>query len=163
VSENNGSQHRFEDGKDGISRRDLITWFNPGNIDTRWGRLEVDEIRCSACALCARSCGQGSLVSSEADGHGMVLTYRGDLCDHCGECINVCPENALRHAASPGTGDPSEVSVLFRDEPARCPRCGAEIGSKAMVRCISQRIEKTDPVLAAKVQLCDGCRAIQSL
>jgi ferredoxin len=92
----------------------------------------------------------------------MVLTYRGDLCDHCGECIEVCPEKALRHAASPGKGDPSEVSVLFRDEPARCPRCGAEIGSKAMVRCISQRIEKTDPVLAAKLQLCDGCRAIQS-
>jgi ferredoxin len=159
MSESAGNSHEPPGGRGGLSRRELFDLFNPGRVDSRWGRLVVDGLRCSACALCAGACEQKSLVSVETEGsNGMALTFRQDLCDHCGRCLEACPEKALSHVTSPGKGGPSEVIVLFKDEPARCLKCGTVMGSKAMVRCVSARLEKTDPVLAAKVQLCGRCR-----
>jgi MinD superfamily P-loop ATPase len=57
---------------------------------------EIDESKCTLCEKCCDIC-QFKAIVRIAD---MILTF-SDLCHSCGGCMEVCPEDAIKEAASP--------------------------------------------------------------
>jgi hypothetical protein len=60
-------------------------------------------------------------------------------------------------SVTPGGENPAPVT-LFKDEVAKCPACGAVIGSKAMIARVQAKLQLQDPKLAARLQLCPECK-----
>lgn len=60
--------------------------------------LELDQGRCSGCAMCSRVCPHG-VFRLEA---GRAQIVDRDACMECGACSLNCPEGAVR--VTPGVG-----------------------------------------------------------
>jgi NAD-dependent dihydropyrimidine dehydrogenase PreA subunit len=61
----------------------------------------VDESRCTGCGSCVEACGPNSLALIE----GVAVLTLPDTCGSEEHCIPACPEDALRMAWLPFTGD----------------------------------------------------------
>ena len=53
--------------------------------------IKIDEAACNGCGLCARACHEGAI--GMVDGKARLL--REDYCDGLGDCLPVCPMNAI--------------------------------------------------------------------
>jgi ferredoxin len=53
--------------------------------------IEIDEIKCNGCGLCADACHEGAI--GVIDGKAKLL--RDDYCDGLGNCLPVCPAGAI--------------------------------------------------------------------
>jgi ferredoxin len=95
--------------------------------------LTLDAGKRTGCSLCATECATGALIASAGEKPSLVL--RQDLCDGCGRCPGVCPEQCLTFERSPeSNGATASEAILFEDQLARCQHCcGAVIGSNTMI------------------------------
>lgn len=70
--------------------------------------IEIDEEKCNGCSLCAEACHEGAIAMVE----GKAKLMRDDYCDGLGDCLPVCPTDAIyfveREAAE---FDPEAVSA----------------------------------------------------
>jgi NAD-dependent dihydropyrimidine dehydrogenase PreA subunit len=53
--------------------------------------IKIDEDKCIGCSLCAQACQEGAI--GMVDGKAKLL--RDDYCDGLGNCLPVCPTNAI--------------------------------------------------------------------
>ena len=53
--------------------------------------IKIDEPKCNGCGLCAAACHEGAI--GMVDGKAKLL--RDDYCDGLGDCLPVCPTNAI--------------------------------------------------------------------
>lgn len=53
--------------------------------------IKIDENKCVGCGLCAKACHEGAI--GIIDGKAKLL--RDDYCDGLGNCLPVCPTNAI--------------------------------------------------------------------
>ena len=53
--------------------------------------IKIDEEKCNGCGLCANACHEGAI--GMVDGKAKLL--RDDYCDGLGDCLPVCPTNAI--------------------------------------------------------------------
>lgn len=53
--------------------------------------IKIDESKCNGCGLCAEACHEGAI--GMIDGKAKLL--RDDYCDGLGDCLPVCPTNAI--------------------------------------------------------------------
>lgn len=53
--------------------------------------IKIDEEKCNGCGLCARACHEGAI--GMAGGKAKLL--RDDYCDGLGDCLPVCPADAI--------------------------------------------------------------------
>lgn len=89
---------------------------------------------CAAHGACVRLCPTGALQASH-ENKLRRLSFDAWLCIDCGVCASACPERTLHYTA------PTEVEFrttpveLARVELGECPRCGAEIATKAGTLC----------------------------
>ncbi|HIQ11881.1 MAG TPA: 4Fe-4S dicluster domain-containing protein [Caldilineales bacterium] len=94
-----------------------------------WSQLQLDEVACSGCQLCARFCPTGALnyLWGELDeGTAFNLNFHPRLCLDCNICVAVCPEDALDlpHAVSLADLLNPERQLLIADYLVPCERCG---------------------------------------
>ena len=54
--------------------------------------IQIDEERCVGCGLCANACHEGAIGMV----NGKAKLLRDDYCDGLGNCLPVCPTNAIR-------------------------------------------------------------------
>ena len=54
-------------------------------------RIRIDEEKCNGCGLCAEACHEGAI--GMIDGKARLL--RDDYCDGLGDCLPVCPADAI--------------------------------------------------------------------
>ncbi|MEI8216168.1 MAG: 4Fe-4S binding protein [Eubacteriales bacterium] len=53
--------------------------------------IKIDEDKCIGCSLCAQACKEGAI--GMVDGKAKLM--RDDYCDGLGNCLPVCPTNAI--------------------------------------------------------------------
>jgi len=126
------------------------------------GRVRVDPERCTLCEACSL-CPTGAL-SVERETNGLRLVLDPLLCNACGVCAQVCPEEGavrVERVADLRFLQGGRRTVVESEE-ARCERCGAPIASRRMLdRLASLLGDQFDPVRMAR--LCNDCRGLTSL
>lgn len=53
--------------------------------------IKIDTEKCNGCGLCAEACHEGAIGMSG----GKATLLRDDYCDGLGDCLPVCPTNAI--------------------------------------------------------------------
>lgn len=53
--------------------------------------IRIDETKCNGCGLCAQACHEGAIGMVG----GKARLLRDDYCDGLGDCLPVCPTNAI--------------------------------------------------------------------
>lgn len=53
--------------------------------------IQIDEEKCVGCGLCVNACNQGAIELID----GKAKVVRDDYCDGLGNCLPVCPTNAI--------------------------------------------------------------------
>lgn len=53
--------------------------------------ITIDQEKCNGCGLCARACHEQAIVMQD----GKAALLRDDYCDGLGDCLPVCPTNAI--------------------------------------------------------------------
>ena len=54
--------------------------------------VEIDEEKCTGCGLCAQACHESAIDMSG----GKARLVKDDYCDGLGDCLPVCPADAIR-------------------------------------------------------------------
>lgn len=82
--------------------------------------IKINEEKCNGCGLCAKACHEGAI--GMIDGKARLL--RDDYCDSLGDCLPVCPTDAIsfeeREAA-----EYNEAAVLANKSNKECGCIGA--------------------------------------
>lgn len=53
--------------------------------------IKIDEAKCNGCGACAKACHEGAIGMI----NGKAKLLRDDYCDGLGDCLPVCPTNAI--------------------------------------------------------------------
>ena len=53
--------------------------------------IKIDEEKCNGCSACAAACHEGAIKMID----GKAKLTREDYCDGLGNCLPVCPTNAI--------------------------------------------------------------------
>ncbi len=150
----------------GLSRRELFKLFWPHSLppatatgNKPFGKVTLNSSPCVGCGLCARDCPTHALVTSSIDENSYQLLFHQDLCVACERCIHVCPEKCLELEclSAPDKKECPPVA-LFRGEIARCRKCGANIGSRAMLDALKAKVMASNEPVAAQLDLCPDCK-----
>lgn len=90
--------------------------------------IHIDEEKCNGCGLCAAACHEGAI--GMIDGKARLL--REDYCDGLGDCLPVCPTNAITFEVREAAAY-DEAAVLVNkasqeaDLPCGCPSTQARL------------------------------------
>ena len=125
-----------------MGRRELFLLLLQGNASMVSATLELDVEKCSLCGVCVDDCSTGAI---SANGHDPVqIVFRQDLCNACGRCSKVCPEECLMLERTFGVNGKSVVPVVLTDGAvARCVGCGCVVASQAMIERVRSTLEAT--------------------
>ncbi len=80
--------------------------------------IKIDETKCNGCGLCAEACHEGAI--GMIDGKAKLL--RDDYCDGLGDCLPVCPTNAISFEEREALAyDEKAVEAKKNTLPCGCP------------------------------------------
>ncbi|UCH72617.1 MAG: 4Fe-4S dicluster domain-containing protein [Rhodospirillales bacterium] len=128
-----------------------------------FGRVLVDDARCTLCLSCVGACPTGALKDKPDKPH---LGFEELACVQCGLCRNTCPESAItlepRLAFTP---EARRAVTLKEEEPFACVRCGKPFGAKSSIERIVAQLAGKHPMfaegrMADRIKMCDDCRVI---
>ncbi len=64
-------------------------------------RIKIDENKCIGCGICAKTCRQSAIEMID----GKARVTRDDYCDGIGNCLPVCPVNAISFSKNSDSTD----------------------------------------------------------
>jgi ferredoxin len=130
-----------------------------------FGRVVLDEARCTLCHSCVTVCPTQALG---ANPDRPMLTFLEGACVQCGLCRVTCPENAI--AFEPRVVFAAawrERTVLKEEDPFTCIRCGTPFGIRSSIETIVARLAGhamfAEPGRLDLLKMCENCRVIAQL
>lgn len=128
------------------------------------GLIKIRIEACTACAMCAKSCPTEALAYGEED-EGVTLTFDARLCVGCGLCLTKCPEIKARAISLVKAVDLQCLrqgrTAVYREEMAKCQRCGAPIAPQSMMRRVEELLgDRYARVIPMLNRYCIDCRVL---
>ena len=84
--------------------------------------IKIDKEKCNGCGLCVDACHEGAI--GLVDGKAKLL--RDDYCDGLGDCLPVCPTEAITFEER----EAAEYNAKIEDLPCGCPGTNAKAISR---------------------------------
>ena len=57
--------------------------------------IKIDKEKCNGCGLCVSACHEGAIGMADVNGKAVAKLLRDDYCDGLGDCLPVCPTEAI--------------------------------------------------------------------
>lgn len=70
-------------------------------------KIKIDSEKCVGCGICARTCKQSAIEMV----NGKAVVTNGESCDKIGNCLPVCPVNAISFVSTNSTNSFVDVSL----------------------------------------------------
>jgi ferredoxin len=128
-----------------------------------FGRVAVNDERCTLCMACTSGCPAGALL---AGGATPALRFIEANCVQCGICVETCPEQAITVAPHFTFDREARMTpvTLHEEAPFHCVSCGKPFATRHMIETILSRLEgnpmfQTDRA-RRRLQMCEDCRVI---
>ena len=113
--------------------------------------IQIDAQKCNGCGLCAEACHEGAI--GMVDGKATLL--RDDYCDGLGDCLPVCPTEAITFVEREALEyNEAEVKGNIEKKKAENLPCGCPgTNAKAIVRNSTAKADAKQVACAAVSQL----------
>ena len=126
-----------------------------------YGRIKVDEDKCTLCLSCVGACNVDALIANVNDNS---LRLNASVCTSCGYCIASCPESDCMSLEE----DTLELKptwfteqTLAKDTLFGCVECGKEFATtKAVLKIATMMapIFASDPIKERTLYCCESCK-----
>lgn len=124
--------------------------------------VNVDAKKCSLCEVCAHFCAPGA-IRSEQTGVELAIVFRHRLCDGCRECVQRCPEEAMRLTEMDAPPDLPEETILAAGQLLECSVCGARYAPLSKLQAASHRREDGAELIREECPLCRRTQMVARL
>jgi ferredoxin len=148
-----------------IRLRNIVGDNNLGLVTTgehvHYGRVRVNESKCTLCLVCVGACNVGALIANTDDN---TLRINSSICTMCGYCEVSCPEaDCLDIVENIIELKPSwfKEEVLAKDTLFECVECGKPFATTKAVMKIAEMmapIFAADPIKERTLYCCESCK-----
>ncbi len=122
----------------------MVVKYNP---KFPWGKIKIEQNKCSACGTCAALCPMGAISKKMKDDY-QLLYFNSSLCTNCSVCRAACPENAIGFEDDFALADiiAEEATVVAAIQLSTCIICGEIITAQKNNICPTCRKRQTWPM-----------------
>ena len=149
-----------------IRLSNLIGDDNLGIIDLsdnkyiHYGKIEIEEDKCTLCMGCVSVCNAGALTAHPEDNS---LKFDAGVCTDCGYCEIACPEKCINVIYDRLELNPEYFGqkTMAKDEPFHCIICGKPFAPKKSIEKIASILLPmfTDETKRKSIYCCEECKA----
>ncbi len=131
-----------------------------GNKYIHYGKIEIEENKCTLCMGCVSVCSAGALTAHPEDGS---LKFDAGVCTDCGYCEIACPEKCINVIYDRLELNPEYFGqkTMAKDEPFHCIMCGKPFAPKKSIEKIAAMLLPvfTDEKKKKAIYCCEECKA----
>jgi ferredoxin len=148
-----------------IRLRNIVGQDDLGVVTTgehvHYGRVRVNEDKCTLCLVCVGACNVGALIANTDDN---TLRINSSVCTMCGYCEVSCPEaDCLDIVKDVIELKPSwfKEEVLAKDTLFECVECGEPFATTKAITKIAEMmgpIFAHDPIKERTLYCCEDCK-----
>jgi ferredoxin len=122
----------------------MVVKYNP---ELPWGKIKIEQNKCSACGTCAALCPTGAISKKMKDDY-QLLYFNSSLCTNCSVCRAACPEHAIGFEDDFALADiiADEATVVAAIQLSTCIICGEIITAQKNNICPTCRKRQTWPM-----------------
>jgi ferredoxin len=123
--------------------------------------MEVDNVKCTYCELCQKSCPDHAIEFVKNEGSASI-TFDPASCGGCMICEKSCPQQAIHISRLVELSPVLEKRTLEKasDVTVKCERCGTVLGTSGSLAVLRQKLSEQgapDAMLKA-LSLCSRCK-----
>jgi ferredoxin len=122
----------------------MVVKYNP---EFPWGKIKIEQNKCSACGTCAALCPMGA-ISKKIKDDTQLLYFNSSLCTNCSLCRAACLEHAIGFEDDFDLADiiAEEATVVGAIQLSTCIICGEIITAQKNNICPTCRKRQTWPM-----------------
>ncbi len=148
-----------------IRLRNIVGEDDLGIVTTgehvHYGRVVVNESKCTLCLVCVGACNVGALIANTDDN---TLRVNSSICTMCGYCEVSCPEAdclTIKEDIIELRPEWFKEEVLAKDTLFECVECGKPFATTKAVMKIAEMmgpIFAHDPIKERTLYCCEDCK-----
>jgi ferredoxin len=131
-----------------------------GNKYIHYGKIEIEEDKCTLCMGCVSVCNAGALTAHPEDNS---LKFDAGVCTDCGYCEIACPEKCINVIYDKLELNPQYFGqkTMAKDKPFYCIMCGKPFAPKKSIEKIASMLLPvfTDEIKRKSIYCCEECKA----
>lgn len=116
-----------------------------------WQKMQVEQEKCVACAVCVNVCPTGALNKTINDSY-LYRYYHSALCTNCGLCQEACPQEIIHFTSQYTLQDIVEdkPDLVARVELTECQICGETIPTIEGMICTTCQKRQVAPMFLTR-------------